>query len=245
MKYLSSLPHVAYGETKAPADVDTLRTESCPVCGETGGFDGDRCDVCNFVLPPPMFQDPDTGVARQMDLNKQEFDQGQVNPNGEPFGDVDSQQEEMEDVPGTPEDDVADLFCPACGYSADAEAPMTTNDPSMPSQEGVVEGDVCPNCGEATLLSPNDVGAMGGEIPQEEAADTDSDGIVDEDEPDFDEDGVPDDADPDADGDGLPDEEEAEEEGAESEEDEEQESGPVEDEDEPQKKRKDNSRRAF
>lgn len=252
-KTASSLPslHLAYGETKAPADVDTLRTESCPVCGETSAFDGDRCDVCNFVLPPPMFQDPDTSVAKQMDLDKEEFDQGVTLPNGEPAPDVDSQEEAMEDVPGQPDDDVADLFCPACGFSVDAQEPMTTNDPSMPSQEGVVEGDICPNCGEATLLSPNDVAQMGGEVPQEVAEDGDADGIPDEDEPDADEDGIPDDSDPDADGDGIPDEDEGlEAPDADGDEDEEAESDdpgsrdPVEDEDEAPKGRKDNSRRA-
>src|SRR5690606_4548121 len=63
----SSLPTLAYGETKAPQDVDTLRAESCPVCGEVDAFDGDRCQVCNFLQPPSMFTDPDTGVARQME----------------------------------------------------------------------------------------------------------------------------------------------------------------------------------
>lgn len=236
-KTASSLPdliRLAYGETRAPADVDTLRTESCPVCGETSAFDGDRCDVCKFVLPPPMFQDPDTSVAKQMDLEKEEFDQGMVNPDGEPIDDVEDQEQSMEDVPGQPDDEVADLFCPSCGFSVDAAEPMTTNDPSMPSQEGVVEGDVCPNCGEATLLSPNDVAQMGGEVPQEVADDGDANGLPDDEEPDADEDGFPDDSDPDADGDGIPDEEEEEPVDPDA----------VEDEDEAPKGRKDNSRRA-
>lgn len=297
---------VAYGETKAPADVDTLRTESCPVCGETDSFDGDRCDVCNFLQPPSMFMDPDTSVAKQMDLEKVPFDQGMVGPNGMPMGGVDEQAAAMEGVPGTPDDGIADLFCPACGFSADTQAPQTNNDPAMPSvmdpaaeaipneepqeeqaqenpaadpaqeenpeapsgppegAQGLVEGDVCPNCGQATMLSPNDIGEMGGEVPQEIADDGDADGIPDakeqdedkdgipDDAEDADQDGIPDDAEPDLDGDGIPDDseepdaQEAAPEGSPDEAEEEvAESGPVEDEEDPQKSRKDNSRRAY
>lgn len=180
---------LAYGETKAPQEVDTLRTESCPVCGEQDSFDGERCMVCNFVQPPAMFQDPDTSVSKQMDLEKVPFDQGMVGPNGEtvqgPPGDPTALEgQPMENVPGTPGDEIADLFCPACGFSADTQEPMTDNDPSMPAQqEGLVEGDVCPNCGKATLLSVQDVGQMGGDVPQEIAADANADGVPDEQEP--------------------------------------------------------------
>jgi 8-oxo-dGTP pyrophosphatase MutT (NUDIX family)/GNAT superfamily N-acetyltransferase len=180
---------LGYGETKAPQEVDTLRTQSCPVCGEQDSFDGDRCQVCNYIQPPPMFQDPDTGVARQMDMQKVPFDQGMVGPNGEPVqgppGDPTAlEPQPMDDVPGEPGDEIADLFCPSCGFSADTQEPMTDNDPSMPAQEeGLVEGDVCPNCGQATLLSANDVGEMGGEMPQEIADDANADGIPDDQEP--------------------------------------------------------------
>lgn len=258
----SSLPStLAYGETKAPAEVDTLRTESCPVCGETDSFDGDRCEVCHFLQPPSMFTDPDTGVAKQMDLKKEPFDQGMVGPNGEPLPDVDTQEEQqaMPGMPGTPEDQVADLFCPACGFSADTQAPMTNNDPSMVSgQQGLMEGDVCPECGNATMLSPNDVGEMGGDVPQEIAgdsdadaipddqeADVDKDGMPDDGEPDIDADGVPDDAEPDENADGIPDDAEEAPEGPEEVPGEEDaDPAAVEDEEAPQKGRKDNSRRA-
>lgn len=216
MRVLSSLPFLAYGETKAPQDVDTLRAESCPVCGEADAFDGDRCQVCHFIQPPAMFTDPDTGVARQMDLKKDEMgDQAQVGPDGMPLNDgsgmVDpndptGMNQPMTDMPGMAEDQIADLFCPACGFSADTQQPMTNNDPSMPSeQQGLMEGDVCPNCGQATMLSPNDVGELGGEVPQEIADDADADGIPDDQEPDVDEDGIPDDQEPDEDADGRPD----------------------------------------
>lgn len=180
---------LAYGETKAPQDVDTLRTQSCPVCGEQDSFDGDRCQVCNFIQPPAMFQDPDTGIARQMDMQKVPFDQGMVGPNGEPVagppGDPTAlEPQSMEDVPGEAGDEIGDLFCPSCGFSADTQEPMTNNDPSMPAQaEGLVEGDICPNCGQATLLSANDVGEMGGMVPQEIADDANADGIPDGEEP--------------------------------------------------------------
>jgi 8-oxo-dGTP pyrophosphatase MutT (NUDIX family) len=215
---LSSLPRLAYGETKAPQDVDTLRAESCPVCGETDAFDGDRCQVCHFIQPPAMFTDPDTGVARQMDLKKDTLDQqSQIGPDGQPIpgqqevdpNDPNGENQPMTDMPGQAGDQIADLFCPACGFSADTQEPMTNNDPSMPSeQQGLQEGDVCPNCGEATMLSPNDVGEMGGEVPQEVADDADANGIPDDQEPDEDQDGIPDEDEPDIDGDGRPDDSE-------------------------------------
>ncbi len=61
---------MAYGETKAPADVDTLRDEECPVCGERDSYDGNSCQKCGFDAPPQMFQDPDLGAAKALDLRK-------------------------------------------------------------------------------------------------------------------------------------------------------------------------------
>lgn len=80
----------AYGEQKAPMDVDTLREDACPVCGDRDTFDGAQCQVCGYVAPPKMFQDPDLGVARQMDLRKDIADfqdpsnPNQVGPDGQP-----------------------------------------------------------------------------------------------------------------------------------------------------------------
>lgn len=242
----SSLPTLAYGETKAPQDVDTLRTESCPVCGEVDAFDGDRCQVCNFLQPPAMFTDPDTGVARQMELRKDEMgQQAQVGPDGQPIpgqegmdlNDPTGQDPAMQGLPGQAEDGVADLFCPACGFSADTQAPMTNNDPSMPSgQQGLLAGDVCPNCGEATMLSPNDVGMLGGEVPQEIADDANANGVPDDQEGEMPVD------EGDLDGDGVPDD--VEEGELDEEADAEAEADAVEDEDEAPKGRKDNTRRA-
>lgn len=274
----SSLPSVtAYGETKAPQDVDTLRTESCPVCGEADAFDGDRCQVCNFIQPPAMFTDPDTGVAKQMDLKKDTLDQqSQVGPDGQPIpgqdevdpNDPNGENQPMTDMPGMAEDQIADLFCPACGFSADTQEPMTNNDPSMPpEQQGLMEGDVCPNCGQATMLSPNDVGEMGGEVPQEVAddanangipddqeQDVDGDGIPDTDEPDVDNDGKPDDSERDSDDDGTPDDADPDDDdpavpdpdaaGGDDDPGADEDADPVEDDDEAPKGRKDNARRA-
>jgi 8-oxo-dGTP pyrophosphatase MutT (NUDIX family) len=84
---------LAYGEQKAPMDVDTLREDACPVCGDRDTFDGDTCEVCGYVAPPKIFQDPDLEKARQMDLRKDvaEFNDpanpNQIGPDGQPVQD--------------------------------------------------------------------------------------------------------------------------------------------------------------
>lgn len=93
------LPHSlnrkhAFGETKAPPQVDTLRAEECPVCGEDEVYDGERCPVCGFIAPPDVFRDPDLDIAKQIDLRQDrntdddgevDLAPGQANPN-EPGG---------------------------------------------------------------------------------------------------------------------------------------------------------------
>lgn len=154
----------AYGETKAPADVDTLRDEACPVCGETDSYDGNQCRVCGFVQPPKQFQDPDLGVAKQMDLRK---DEGDVAPGslGEMEDDVNDQDRDgFDDKTGLPVDGEEEgmldeqplLACNACGTEFPAGEPMTvdTRDPQAGDLgEGPAEGDVCPACGKGQLLS--------------------------------------------------------------------------------------------
>jgi hypothetical protein len=296
----------AYGETKAPEDVDTLREDSCPVCGDRDTFDGATCQVCGYVTPPKLFQDPDLEMARSMDLRKDiaQFDgapgqpvdpnaldengnpipgaapqeqqpgslpgevQAEVQPGGDPMGQqmpgqdgqipdemgepVDpsllgpdgqpipqgqnavapdgtplpmggqpqpmqlgpdgmplgpqelppgattqdgqpftpgpnmplgpGQPQEPEGpmgpeglgqdgqipnpdagqgVPGTPGDGVPDLTCPACGFQADATAPVSVDmdtanmpDAGVATPDGVQAGDICPNCGQGLLISP-------------------------------------------------------------------------------------------
>lgn len=75
IKHGGLMDRMAYGETKAPVDVDTLRESECPVCGNDESWDGDRCMVCGFFRPPQMFMDPNTDVARAMDLRKDIADQ--------------------------------------------------------------------------------------------------------------------------------------------------------------------------
>lgn len=63
---------LAYGETRVPPQVDTLRMEECPVCGEHDVWSGERCPVCGFIVPPSLFRDPDVTKAQQV---RQELDQ--------------------------------------------------------------------------------------------------------------------------------------------------------------------------
>lgn len=73
---------VGYGETKAPTEVDTLRDEECPVCGESSAaYDGNECQVCGYVAPPEMFRDPDLDLAGQVDLRKDNLEQQVSDPN--------------------------------------------------------------------------------------------------------------------------------------------------------------------
>lgn len=290
----SSMERIAYGETKAPVDVDTLRESECPVCGNDDSWDGDRCQVCGFFRPPQMFMDPDTSVAQQVDLRKDVADQnglpsptmdqdgdltggasGQANTmgggmgldtpvdpsqvtedgliGGDPNdptqpgggdampntdqpdpdglqaadaqqaandmlvpGDIDEAGQEIDPgaankhfnqggeaftpgpnaptpeqpaepgaldengeipgddtgqdgqepapvsdgEPGTPDDGVPDLVCPACGYQADGGQPLSQGDGPMDPQvasDGMIEGDACPNCGQAVMQSISSV----------------------------------------------------------------------------------------
>jgi hypothetical protein len=56
----------AIGETVVPADVDTLRDSTCPICGEQDSYDGETCAVCNFVNPPDELMDPDLTKAKDL-----------------------------------------------------------------------------------------------------------------------------------------------------------------------------------
>ncbi len=67
----------ALGEQRAPAQVDTLRMDACPVCGDDDGFDGNRCRVCQFVKPPAMFDDPNVEKAKQVDLRGGDVDEAE------------------------------------------------------------------------------------------------------------------------------------------------------------------------
>jgi hypothetical protein len=190
---------LAYGETKAPADVDTLRDENCPVCGEADAWDGNVCPVCSFVAPPKQFQDPDLGMAKQLDLRQQQ-------------NAYDNSIQPSEDASMLGTDVQPDLVCNNCGTPFPAAEPTTidTEDPQAGAdpmesedpetqEEGLEgggdasEGDVCPACGKGVLVSGDELEAEGEGVPPEAAGD--------EAEPGEDEDG-----------DGVPDDEEADEE---------------------------------
>jgi hypothetical protein len=192
-------PHVAYGETKAPADVDTLRDENCPVCGEADAWNGNVCPVCSFVAPPKQFQDPDLDMAKQLDLRQQ---QNAYDNSIQPGDDA--------SMLGT--DVQPDLICNNCGTPFPAAEPTTidTEDPQAGAdpmesedpetqEEGLEgggdasEGDVCPACGKGVLVSGDELEAEGEGLPPEAAGDESE-------------------SDEDEDGDGVPDDEETDEE---------------------------------
>lgn len=81
-----SIQTKALGEQKAPPEVDTLRDEACPVCGETDAYSGDDCAVCGFVKPPDMFTDPDIDKAKEVNLRQDQQDQEDagLTPEGDP-----------------------------------------------------------------------------------------------------------------------------------------------------------------
>ena len=195
--YQASRRHIAYGETKAPADVDTLRDENCPVCGEDEAWDGTMCKVCGFVSPPKQFQDPDLDLAKKLDLRQQQqqYDNSIV-PDPEKGGLLGDEQPM--------------LVCDNCGTEFPGAEPMTTDteDPQagadpMESEDPETEmegtetgtaseGDVCPACGKGVLVSGSELAEEEGGVPPEAG----------DEEP-----GEP--SEDDEDGDGVPDDEEA------------------------------------
>lgn len=70
----SVVPKIAYDDTVAPSDVDTLRQQQeCPQCGDSN-YDGEECLWCGYNAPPEELADPDLEKAKQTDL-RQEMDQ--------------------------------------------------------------------------------------------------------------------------------------------------------------------------
>jgi hypothetical protein len=197
----------AYGETKAPQDVDTLRAENCTVCGNSSAFDGKQCQVCGYVAPPKEFGDPNTDIARDNDLRKQVLEGGQADPmdTDQPMGNQQGDPEELENQQSDAEDgldsSLGQLTCNACGTGVTPAAPVSDGgEPPYPA-----EGDVCPVCKQGQLMSEAQQAPEEGEDPE----DTDNDGIPDEAE--------------DADGDGVPDDQEDEDD---TDDDEDEEVGP-------------------
>ena len=243
----------------APPQVDTLRDEECPVCGETDVYDGERCPVCGFVAPPEMFRDPDLEMAKQLDLRQDqtlpEQAPGQANPDEPGGGLIDPSQlgesstadqlqhpdqlnpNGVPGEPGTPGDGVPDLFCPACGEGVDAGQPLSTDqDPATMDATGPTEGMPCPNCGQATLLSAGDMEAMG-EQPMA-SGEGDEEGAL---PPDQQADQQQDEAEAPQEGEGPPVDQETDDE---PDDDEDSGAPPVDEEDRPSKKRDQNSKGA-
>lgn len=68
---------LAWGETKAPPQVNTLGLTECPVCATTNQFDSTgRCMTCGHLPAPDPFREPDLEVAQKVDMRD-----GWVNPN--------------------------------------------------------------------------------------------------------------------------------------------------------------------
>ena len=66
----------AWGETKAPPQVNTLGLTECPVCATTNQFDSTgRCMTCGHLPAPDPFREPDLEVAQKVDMRD-----GWVNP---------------------------------------------------------------------------------------------------------------------------------------------------------------------
>lgn len=117
----------AYGETRVPPQVDTLRMDECPVCGEHNVWSGSRCPVCGFVVPPSVFRDPDTDKARQV--------RDQLDSSGE----VTDDQMDPQD-PGMGEEPI--------GSGDDADDQLTHPDQIAPDGVPVVQGEGGPVPGE-------------------------------------------------------------------------------------------------
>jgi predicted RNA-binding Zn-ribbon protein involved in translation (DUF1610 family) len=168
--------------------VDTLRDEACPVCGETDAYDGDECKVCGFVAPPDKFQDPDVDMHKQLDLRGNgDLDSGDVPGLNADINDADG--DGLDDNTGEPIGDQQPMLtCPNCGYEVVGGEPQTVSteddvmgDASEASPDGPAAGDPCPNCGEAPLMSPEEMAESGLGEPDPEG----------EDAPPVDEDGNP------------------------------------------------------
>jgi hypothetical protein len=111
----------AYGETRVPPEVDTLRMEECPVCGEHDVWSGSRCPVCGFIVPPSLFRDPDTSKAQQV---REELDQ----------------EGEVVTQPGTPGDPSTGQI----GSGDDADDQLMHPDQVAPDGTPAVQGQSAP-----------------------------------------------------------------------------------------------------
>lgn len=159
-------PKTRKDQQKAPPEVDTLRDEDCPVCGNREFFSGDRCQVCGFTMPPAEFLDPDTTLHKRLDLRSEEGapQDGQVSDVNERGEIEDPNLVDPEEIEEEFVDDPTSLLCPNCGFQAPSAEPTTQTDPSA-EPDGFTSGDLCPNCEEDYLLSMSELE----ELMEEEA----------------------------------------------------------------------------
>lgn len=170
----AGLRTTAYGETTVPPQIDTLRQEACPVCGESNVWTGQRCPVCGFVAPPDLFRDPDLDKARQMRDQMTTEDMG-----GMPQGPAD--EEAMSQAAGTGKDADAQMFHP--DQITPNGVPVASGDASPGG-----EGDLPPGPDEEELppgeeIPPGGEGEPGEEIPPGEEEEEGAPGEEDEDLP--------------------------------------------------------------
>lgn len=110
----------------------------------------------------PEALDPDQVDEDGNPIESDEDDEQQVDPNQ-----IGEDGEVQGGVPGMPADGTPDLVCPGCGFTSDARPPQTTSLSSEytdPGDDGTMEGDVCPNCQQAQLMSPQDQKDMQGPV---------------------------------------------------------------------------------
>lgn len=120
---------LAYGETRVPPQVDTLRMDECPVCGEHNVWSGSRCPVCGFVVPPSVFRDPDTDKARQV--------RDQLDASGE-----------VTEDPQNPDGQDPGMGQEPIGSGDDADDQLTHPDQIAPDGVPIVQGEGGPVPGE-------------------------------------------------------------------------------------------------
>lgn len=131
------------------------------------------------MAPPAKFQDPDVDLHKQLDLRQDQAPGGADVPGLN--GDInDADGDGLDDNTGLPVsgDMQPMLSCPNCGYEVEGGEPQTvsTEDSTMGDASevspGPSAGDLCPNCGEAPLMSPDEMAEAGlGEDPAIDGAD--------------------------------------------------------------------------
>jgi hypothetical protein len=146
---------VVEGEARGLGDVPTDEEE--PV-------DEDEVDEDGDVVGGP--EDPEA-AEKHVNQGGEPFTKGPNAPEpnepleeGEQVEDAQEEAAGTDDLPGTPGDQVADLLCPACGFGADAAHPTSTpGNAAEPANagDGMLAGDICPNCEKATLMSPGEI----------------------------------------------------------------------------------------